>query len=174
AWILLSALAHVDLDFLGSEQPIVVGVGGGEVLVEGVEKFRQAHPAVGLAPEEVARLGGDHHQLLNGEKAVLVHIAEEEGLDHRLVELLSIDPAVAVLVMLPYPRLGIRRGRRLREHPAREAEHAQHRGDSGPCAHQLCTFHEPSGWRHAVPHALSGLPSITTSLWNSRQYAPLA
>src|SRR5437867_3918244 len=85
-----------------------------------------------MALVPVLRLGGDHHQLFNSEKAVLVHIAEEEGLDHRLMKLLSVDLAVAVRVVLPHPRLGIRRRRRLRAHATREGEHAQHRGDPGP------------------------------------------
>src|SRR5215831_17759908 len=87
----LLPLAHVDLDLLGGEKSVVVRIGGGEVLVHRIEEFGQADFAVRLVAEQGARLGSDHDQLLDRQIASLVDVAEEEGLDHRLMELLAID-----------------------------------------------------------------------------------
>src|SRR5215472_6390590 len=84
----LPSLAHVDLDLLDSQKSVVVRIGGGEVLVHRIEEFGQADLAVRLVAEHGARLGRHHGQLLDREIAILVVVAKEEGLDHRLMELL--------------------------------------------------------------------------------------
>src|SRR5215470_5001013 len=118
----LPPLAHVDLDLLGGEKSVVVRIGGGEVLVHRVEEFGQADHTVGLVAEEVSRLGRHHGQFLHREIAVLVGVAEEEGLDHCLMELLAVDPPVAVLVVLLHPGFSIGWRRGLGEHTTDEHE----------------------------------------------------
>src|SRR6266851_343336 len=157
----LLAAAHVDLDFLGREQTIVVRVGGLEVLEERVDELLQANPPVDPVRDALERFGGRLTELRDHEIAVLVLVAEEEGLDRRLVELFAVDLAVAVPVVLLDPCLRVQRRARLGQRRAVEQEQTQRRrggqmSDHGthhmpPWSGQPWTFQLPSGWRQAVP-----------------------
>src|SRR6188474_3149463 len=103
----------VHLDLLDGQQAIGVGVGGLEILEERVGVFLQRDAGVVLPLDRLQRFGASFGELGDREEAVLVLVAQEEGLHHRLVELPAIELAVAVSVLLAHPRPYVRRGGRL-------------------------------------------------------------
>src|SRR6266568_2141596 len=152
---LLLAGSDVDLDFLDRQEPVVVRVHRFEVLEERVDILVKADPAVALARDRLESLGTGFLELDDRQVAALVLVAEEKRLDNRLVELLAVDLAVAVLVVVRDPLLDVQRWRRLRQRRAAEHEGAHHpanRDAADQCAHDHpSTFQLPSGWRQAVP-----------------------
>src|SRR5574342_857352 len=165
--------AHVDVDLFNRQQTVLVCVGGFEVLEEGVDVLLHRKLAVALAVGGLDGLRRRFLQLFDGQVAGLVLVPEEEGLDRGILELSPVDLAIAVLIVLLDPGLGVRRRPRLRGRRAVQQEQLQHRNNREVAewdAHgQPCTLQLPSGWRQALPYAFSILPPMFTSLWNSRQ-----
>src|SRR5262249_9270573 len=167
--------ADVGLDLLDGEEAVLVGVDGLEVPEGRVDVLLQGDLPAVLVLHCAEDLGTEcAPQLLDGEVADLLLVTEVEALGHRGLELGAIQLAVVVGVVLLHPGANVRSRHRLRPgRPRRDEQTQRARGDGGPTPRpHPCTFHEPSGCRQAVPHALSGLPSMMTSLWNSRQYVP--
>src|SRR5262249_60872795 len=87
-----------DLRLLVGEHAVIGSIGGVEIPEQSVDVFVEREPTVAIAIGAAKGLGVELGQLADDQVAVLVTIAEEERLDDHAVELLAVEPAVAVPV----------------------------------------------------------------------------
>src|SRR5215831_4595444 len=114
ARLLATVRSDVDVDLLEGQFAIPVRVRRGEVPEERVDVLVEREPIVALLAGRLDHFGThDSLEFLDRENPVLVLVAEEEDLDDALIELLSVDLAVVILVVFLEPFFQVRRRSRL-------------------------------------------------------------